>query len=65
MHYEPYLKLPEVDSLKKKKIERPFDILKIKDDETIFSPLNNKIVLEFTKIKGNIQEKTTMKNESI
>ena len=38
------------------KIEYPFDILKIKDEENIFSPVNNKILLEFTKIGKKTEE---------
>lgn len=47
--YNPILKTPKEEDLQKK-IESPFDILKIKDEDTIFSPTNHKIMLEFTKI---------------
>jgi len=55
MNYWPYLVRPEFEALPKK-IESPFDCLKVKDEENIFSPSNNKIMLEFTKGKDANEE---------
>jgi len=44
------LSIPNEEELKRN-IETPFEILKVKDEETIFSPSRNKILLEFLKPK--------------
>ena len=43
-----YNEIPTVDALPKY-IESPFDIIRIKDEDKVFSPNNNKILLEFDK----------------
>jgi hypothetical protein len=37
-----------------KKVEQAYDSVKIKDEELIYSPLNNKIVVEFMKIDPSL-----------
>lgn len=48
MQYSPYLRRPEVRDLPNK-LEGPFDNLRILDEEKVLGPLNNRLVLEFTK----------------
>lgn len=49
-NYQPYLALPKEEELIKN-LETPFEILKLKDEETVFSQSRNKILLEFSKPK--------------
>jgi len=49
-YFQPYLSIPNEEELKKN-VETPFEILKMKDEETVFSPSRNKIFLEFLKPK--------------
>ena len=49
-YFQPYLSIPNEEELKKN-LETPFEILKVKDEETIFSPSRNKFFLEFLKPK--------------
>lgn len=49
-YYQPYNIIPDTQELKKP-VEFPLDVLKIKDEENIFSVSRNKIILEFVKSK--------------
>ncbi|CAK81749.1 unnamed protein product (macronuclear) [Paramecium tetraurelia] len=48
--YQPYNLIPQINEINKK-IEFPFDQLKLKDEEKVYTYLNNKIMLEFEKLK--------------
>lgn len=53
-YYQPHNVIPNESELKKP-IEFPFDILKTKDEENIFSSARNRILMEFAKTKEKIE----------
>ena len=57
-YFDPYLELPNSENLPEK-AEFPFDLLKSKDEDNIFSLTNSKLILEFKK-QANKEDKNDL-----